>query len=137
MHFFQALILALWFSYRKKPQLWKVFMIVWCFGVGFFDKFNFVWFLLAFIVGIVLCYPESLLSLWSSLPRFTRWLAIIVILVGVGAIVHNFASSTLQTSQASYRRPRSEMESAPEHVIRPSSGCIYLWKREWDNSPCF
>jgi len=41
MHFFQALILALWFSYRKKPQLWKLFMIVWCFGVGFFDKFKF------------------------------------------------------------------------------------------------
>ncbi len=88
MHFFQALILALWFSYRKKPQLWKLFMIVVCFGVGFFDKFNFVWFLLAFILGIVLCYPESLVSLWSSLPRFTRWLAIIVILVGIGAIVH-------------------------------------------------
>src|SRR5438128_5376181 len=88
MHFFQAAILALWFSYRDKPALWKLFMIVWCFGVGFFDKFNFVWFLLAFIVGIVLCYPESLVSLWSSLPRFTRWLAIIVILVGIGAIVH-------------------------------------------------
>jgi dolichyl-phosphate-mannose-protein mannosyltransferase len=88
MHFFQALILALWFSYRKKPQLWKLFMIVGCFGAGFFDKFNFVWFVLAFIVGIVLCYPESLVSLWSSLPKFTRWLAIIVFLVGVGAIVH-------------------------------------------------
>src|SRR5439155_6248259 len=45
MHFFQAVILALWFSYRKNPQLLKPVMILGCFGLGFFDKFNFVWFL--------------------------------------------------------------------------------------------
>src|SRR6266699_3062251 len=39
MHFFQAVILALWFSYRKNPQLWKPVMILGCFGLGFFDKF--------------------------------------------------------------------------------------------------
>jgi hypothetical protein len=44
MHFFQALILALWFSYRYKPQLWKPVMILGCFALGFFDKFNFVGF---------------------------------------------------------------------------------------------
>jgi len=87
MHFFQALILALWLSYRKEPQLWKPVMILGCFALGFFDKFNFVWFLLAFIVGIVLCYPESALTLWSSFSRFGRWLAIILILVGFGVIV--------------------------------------------------
>src|SRR5438309_433607 len=88
MHFFQAVILALWFSYRKNPQLWKPVLILGCFGLGFFDKFNFVWFLLAFTAGIILCYPESLLTLWSSLPRFARWLAMILILVGFGAILH-------------------------------------------------
>lgn len=88
MHFFQALILALWFSYRRKPQLWKPVMIVGCFGLGFFDKFNFLWFLLAFIVGVVFCYPESILTLWNSLPRFARWLAIIVILVGFSAVAY-------------------------------------------------
>jgi len=82
MHFFQAVILALWFSYRKNPQLWKPVMILGCFGLGFFDKFNFVWFLLAFTAGIILCYPASLLTLWSSLSRLARWLAIILILVG-------------------------------------------------------
>jgi 4-amino-4-deoxy-L-arabinose transferase-like glycosyltransferase len=40
IHFFQAVILALWFSYRKEPQLWKPVIIVGCFGLGFFDKFN-------------------------------------------------------------------------------------------------
>src|SRR5437588_5480409 len=87
MHFFQAVILALWFSYRKNPQLWKPVMILGCFGLGFFDKFNFVWFLLAFTAGIILCYPASLLTLWSSLSRLARWLAIILILVGFGVIV--------------------------------------------------
>jgi hypothetical protein len=88
MHFFQAVILALWFSYRKKPQLWKPVMILACFGLGFFDKFNFVWFLLAFTVGIIVCYPESLLTLWSSLPRFARCLAIALILVGFATMAH-------------------------------------------------
>jgi Dolichyl-phosphate-mannose-protein mannosyltransferase len=88
MHLFQALILALWFSYRKKPQLWKPFIIFACFGLGFFNYFNFVWFLLAFAVGIVLCYPESLVTLWNSLPRFARWLAIALILIGCGAVAY-------------------------------------------------
>jgi hypothetical protein len=88
MHFFQALILALWFSYRNKPQLWKPVMILGCFALGFFDKFNFVWFLLAFGGGIIFCYPESLLTLWRSASRFTRWLAIVVITVGFGAMAH-------------------------------------------------
>src|SRR5437667_11379187 len=86
MHFFQAVILALWFSYRKNPQLWKPVMILGCFGLGFFDKFNFVWFLLAFTAGIILCYPASLLTLCSSLSRLACWLAIILILVGFGVI---------------------------------------------------
>ncbi len=88
MHFFQAIILALWFSYRKKPQLWKPVMIAVCFGLGFFDKFNFVWFLFAFAVGVALCYSNSLQILWSSLPRFVRWLAIIVTLAGFGFMAH-------------------------------------------------
>jgi hypothetical protein len=88
MHFFQAVILALWFSYRKKPQLWKPVMILGCFGLGFFDKFNFVWFLLAFVVGTILCYPESLQTLWCSLPTSARWLVIILTLVGFTAMAY-------------------------------------------------
>jgi hypothetical membrane protein len=88
MHFFQALTFALWFSYRKEPRWWKPVIILGCFGLGFFDKFNFVWFLVAFTVGITLCYPNSLLELWSSLPSFARWSAIILILVGFAAMVY-------------------------------------------------
>jgi hypothetical protein len=88
MHLFQALILALWFSYRKKPQLWKPIIIFACFGLGFFNYFDFVWLLLAFAVGIVLCYPGSLVTLWNSLPRFARWLAIVLILIGCGAVAY-------------------------------------------------
>jgi hypothetical protein len=88
MHFFQALILALLFSYRRQPQLWKAAMIFGCFALGFFDKFNFVWFLLAFAVGIAVCYPDSVLIFWSSVPRSARWPAIIIILVGFGLMTH-------------------------------------------------
>jgi hypothetical protein len=90
MHFFQALILALWFSYRTKPQLWKPVLIAACFGLGFYDKYNFVWFLSAFTVGIITCYPESILTLWNSLPRFGRWLAILLILIGFGVMARLF-----------------------------------------------
>lgn len=89
MHFFQALILALWFSYCRKPQLWKPATIIGCFGLGFFDKFNFVWFLLAFAVGIALCYPDSLRTLWNSLSGSARWMAVILVLVGFGAMAHS------------------------------------------------
>jgi hypothetical protein len=63
-------------------------MIFGCFALGFFDKFNFVWFLLAFAVGIAVRYPDSVLIFWSSVPRFARWLAIIIILVGFGLMTH-------------------------------------------------
>jgi hypothetical protein len=83
MHFFQASILALWFSYRQTPQLWKIGLITICCALGFFDKFNFIWFLAAFTAAILLCYPDSLKRAWVSSPKFIRWLAIIVGLVAL------------------------------------------------------
>ncbi|PYJ80033.1 MAG: hypothetical protein DME69_02445 [Verrucomicrobia bacterium] len=88
MHLFQAAILALWFSYRDKPQLWKPVLIFICFGLGFFDKFNFIWLVSAFAIGICLCYPDSLKNLWVSLPRFARWIAVILVLIAVGATLY-------------------------------------------------
>ncbi len=88
MHFFQAAILALWFSYRDKPELWKTALIFICFGLGFFDKFNFIWLVSAFAIGICLCYPDSLKNLWVSLPRFARWIAVILVLIALGATLY-------------------------------------------------
>ena len=88
MHLFQAAILALWFSYRDKPELWKPALIFICFGLGFFDKFNFIWLVSAFAIGICLCYPDSLKNLWVSLPRFARWIAVILVLIAVGATLY-------------------------------------------------
>ena len=85
MHFFQAAVLALWFSYRDKPKLWKLLLICICAGLGFFDKFNFIWLILAFILGIALCYPDSLKNLWFSCSKFARAVTGILLLVGVGA----------------------------------------------------
>src|SRR6266513_15455 len=88
MHFFQAAILALWFSYRNKAQLWKIALILICFGLGFFDKFNFIWLVLAFVIGISLCYPDSLKNLWVSFPRFARRMAVISVLIVLGAALY-------------------------------------------------
>ena len=87
-HFFQAAILALWFSYRHKPRPWKILLICICAGLGFFDRFNFIWLLSAFAIGICLCYPGSLQNLWVSTPRFTRWVAIILALLAVGIMLY-------------------------------------------------
>ena len=88
MHFFQAAILALWFSYRNKAQLWKIALILICFGLGFFDKFNFIWLVLAFVIGISLCYPDSLKNLWVSFPRLARRMAVITVLIVLGAALY-------------------------------------------------
>ena len=85
MHFFQAAMLALWFNYRDKPKLWKLLLICICAGLGFFDKFNFIWLIVAFILGIALCYPDSLKNLWVSCSRFARAVAGILLLIGLGA----------------------------------------------------
>ncbi len=85
MHFFQAALLALWFSYRDTPKLWKLVLMCICAGLGFFDKFNFIWLIVAFILGIALCYPDSLKHLWVSCSRFARAVAGIVLLIGLGA----------------------------------------------------
>src|SRR5216117_3278828 len=88
MHFFQAAILALWFSYRNKPEVWKIGLILICFGLGFFDKFNFIWLVLAFLIGISLCYPDNLKHLWVSFPRFARRMALITVLIVLGAMLY-------------------------------------------------
>jgi Dolichyl-phosphate-mannose-protein mannosyltransferase len=87
-HLFQAAILALWFSYRDQPALWKPALIFICFGLGFFDRFNFIWLASAFVVGICLCYPDSLKRLWISCPRFVRWIAIILVLLALGVTLY-------------------------------------------------
>ena len=78
MHFFQASILALWFSYRDSSHVWKIGLISICCALGFFDKFNFIWFVAAFGTAVAICYPDSLKRLWVSSPKFMRWLAIII-----------------------------------------------------------
>ena len=85
MHFFQAALLALWFSYRDMPKLWKLVLICICAGLGFFDKFNFIWLILAFIVAVALCYPDTLKNLWISSSRFARAVAGVLLLIGIGA----------------------------------------------------
>lgn len=87
-HLFQAAILALWFSYRDEPKLWKPPLIFICFVLGFFARFNFIWLVLASVIGISLCYPDSLKGLWISLPRFARWMAVILLLVASGVTLY-------------------------------------------------
>ena len=87
-HLFQATILALWFNYRDEPKLWKPALIFVCFGLGFFDRFNFVWLASAFVIGISLCYPDSLKRLWISCPKFVRWTAIILLLIALGVTLY-------------------------------------------------
>lgn len=87
-HLFQAAILALWFSYRDEPKLWKPALIALCFGLGFFDRFNFVWMGSAFVVGICLCHPDSVKHLWRSAPRFARWMTILLALIASGLILY-------------------------------------------------
>jgi hypothetical protein len=88
MHLFQAAIIALWFSYREKPKLWKPAIIVICLGLGFFDKFNFAWFLLAFTIGIFVCYRDSVKNVWSSLPRFVPWILAILGVIALGTTLY-------------------------------------------------
>ena len=87
-HLFQAAILALWFSYRDEPKLWKPPLIFICFVLGFFARFNFIWLVVAFVIGISLCYPDNLKGLWISLPRFARWMAVILLLVASGVTLY-------------------------------------------------
>jgi hypothetical protein len=88
MHFFQAVIFALWFSYRNKPRLWKIGLICVCAGLGFFDKFNFIWLVVAFVISVSLCYPDSLKNLWVSSSRFVRWAAVILFWIVLAATLY-------------------------------------------------
>jgi len=103
MHFFEAAIFGLWFSYRSRPKLWKIILIVLCAALGFFDKFNFIWLVVAFSVAVTLCYPDSLKHLWLSTPKFWRWAAAIVSLIGVltvlflvWRVLHVYAGKALE-----------------------------------------
>jgi Dolichyl-phosphate-mannose-protein mannosyltransferase len=88
MHLFQAAIIALWFSYRQKPKLWKPIVIVICFGLGCFDKFNFVWFALAFSIGTFVCYRDSVKDVWASLPRLVPWIVAILGAIALGIMLY-------------------------------------------------
>jgi hypothetical protein len=134
MHFFQAAILALWLSYRDQPKSWKLILIAICAGLGFFDKFNFIWLTVAFIVGICLCYPDSLKNLWVSSPRFVRWTAAILLLLVAGAalfvvlrVMHLYAGRPLGlTVGAKWNGLLSTLsgDAVAYFIFRNSSGLI-------------
>ena len=86
MQFFKAVILFLWFAYLEKPALWKLMGIGVCGLLGFFDKFNFIWLVLAFSGGVLLVYPEKIQSVWYSLSPRLRFLAAIVSLTAALAV---------------------------------------------------
>jgi hypothetical protein len=88
MHFFQAAILALWFSYRDRPKLQKLVLICICAGLGFFDKFNFIWLVVAFAIGVCLFYLDSLKQLWVSSPSSVRRVGVVLVLVAFGVALY-------------------------------------------------
>ena len=105
MHLFQAAIFALWLSYLDVAKIWKLVLIFVSAGLGFFDKFNFIWLVLAFVIAICLCYPDSLKKLWFSSPRLVRWTAPVALLIALGAalviilrVIHRYAGATLALS---------------------------------------
>ena len=127
MHFFQAAIIALWFSYRDKPKLWKLVLICICAGLGFFDKFNFIWLILAFILGIALCYPDSLKNLWVSCSRFARAVAGIVLLIGMGATLF-LILPILHLHAASPPPLNLKWDGLTKRLLRCRSSLSDLWQ---------
>jgi hypothetical protein len=81
MHFFQAAILALWFSYRDRPKIRKLVLVGICAGLGFFDKFNFIWLVLAVAIAVCLFYFDSLKQLWVRSPKSVRRAGVVLLLV--------------------------------------------------------
>jgi 4-amino-4-deoxy-L-arabinose transferase-like glycosyltransferase len=104
MHFFQAAILGLWFSYRDTAKLWKLAFIYICAGLGFFDKFNFIWLVIAFVIGVCLCYPDNLKKLWVSSPSVVRWAGVLLVLIGFGAALY-FVLPLLHFRSGAHLRP--------------------------------
>jgi hypothetical protein len=105
MHFFQAAIFALWLSYLDVAKMWKIVLIFVSAGLGFFDKFNFIWLILAFGVGILLCYPDRLKNLWVSCSRSVRWAALLTLAIAVAValliilrVIHQYAGAALALS---------------------------------------
>jgi hypothetical protein len=103
MHFFAAVIFALWLSYRDKPKLWKIILIFGCAGLGFFDKFNFIWVVLAFLVAVCLCHSDSLKHFWISSPKSTRWVTFVLCFLGLSVallmilwVLHRYAGAPLE-----------------------------------------
>ena len=88
MHFFQAAIFALWFSYRDTPKLRKLVLICICAGLGFFDKFNFIWLVIAFAIGVCLFYLDSLKQLWVSSSNSVRRAGAVLLVIAFGAALY-------------------------------------------------
>jgi hypothetical protein len=132
MHFFQAAIFALWFSYRDKPELWKPALILICFGLGFFDKFNFIWLVSAFVIGICLCYPDSLKNLWLSCSRFTRWMAVILILVALGVTLYLVLPLLLHFHPANIRPGTTGLQVKWAALVNTLSGFAVAYFIFWD-----
>jgi hypothetical protein len=122
MHFFQACMLALWFSYRNSPQWWKLGLISICCLLGFFDKFNFIWFVTAFAIATPICYPDSVKRLWDTSSILVRWVAIIVGLAAL-AIALRLILPIMQFPSAESLRPHL-MQSWSEFQISLSGAAV-------------
>ncbi|HEY5892368.1 MAG TPA: glycosyltransferase family 39 protein [Chthoniobacterales bacterium] len=75
MQFFKTSILLLAFRFAQTRSPWNIVGIVACCAAGFFDKFNFIWFVGASALAAVVCYFSEVRAFWARLPIVLRLVA--------------------------------------------------------------
>jgi 4-amino-4-deoxy-L-arabinose transferase-like glycosyltransferase len=87
MQFFKATMLFLWFAYLERRSFRKLAGLGACAILGFFDKFNFLWLVLAFGGGVIFVYPEEIRRVWKSLSLRLRFACAFIVAAGLAAVV--------------------------------------------------
>jgi 4-amino-4-deoxy-L-arabinose transferase-like glycosyltransferase len=85
MQFFKATMLFLWFAHLEKPSFRKLAGLGACAIFGFFDKFNFIWLILALAGGVIFVYPEEIHRIWKSLSLPLRFTCALIGMAGSAA----------------------------------------------------
>jgi hypothetical protein len=87
MLFFKALCLYLWFRWLQGPRLfsWSLAGAIAACALGFFDKFNFIWFIVALVFSTLAVYGREIFQKVQSVP-LKKLVPLAVALVAVGLV---------------------------------------------------
>jgi 4-amino-4-deoxy-L-arabinose transferase-like glycosyltransferase len=128
MLFFKALCLYLLVKWLETPRLfsWSLAGVIAACGLGFFDKFNFIWFVVALFSATLVVYWREIRAQLTGVPK-SLIAAIVMAIIAAGALVLLIILPLMQLPQMQLTSRRVSQIWTLYEITSTGGATAFLW----------